>query len=284
RHAMLEMQIDSGRAVPAQREPSEHAMAQAQLNLDRAEFALESAIDHFRRLCGMPDFSAEMIPDEIPAISVTASQAAIPLQMNYVEKGGVEASTQYRNAELNFRQLDLYRRIERTSMRPKLDLLAGVNQDERSYTLDVSRKDKIASIYIGFRVTWNIFDSFASRHRLRARQYQAREAAMQAQAVKEDLIVAAEAAATELEFAERTLKFAERSHRLSLNDVDVTENRIAEGRLAPSDLDAARSAERGARAGVFQARAAYLNASASFLSLVNADPAAREAAEQISNP
>jgi len=280
---VMQARIDAGEVTAGMLEPAENAIVEAELGVDRSEFAFENALERFRRLCGDDGIQAAMIPDEIPPVTAPDASVVSPLRINYVEKGGADGSVRARNAELGVQYWNLQHRIARTALRPKVDLVLGSNQDERTYTLNVEQRNRIASLYLGVRVSWNIFDSHANRHRLRASQYRVRQFELQASQVKDDLLLDAKTAATELDFTRRALKLSERSYALSAGAVAIAESLVESGRGAPADVDAARSGELAARVGVFQARAGYLNAAANFLSLVDADPAANSGAKDILN-
>ncbi len=276
--------IESGESPASLAEPTRNALDVAELSLERSEYALRSAVQRFQRLTGQDDFREEMIPDGIPRIGGAGAGVARSLRMNYVEKGEVESSIRFINSQLQIAMQKRREHIFRMALRPRVDLVAGTTQDERSYTLDVSSKDSIASLFIGMRVTWNIFDSFGARHQLRSAMYRTRQLELQAKDLREDLITALENAETELGFAQRSLGFSERSHGLTVRGVASAESLVVSGRGSPADVDAAKSRERVARIAVFQARAAYLSAAANLLSLVNRDPFANSAADKIMNP
>ncbi|WP_442888795.1 TolC family protein [Congregicoccus parvus] len=278
---VAETRVRMGEIPAGLTEPARHAVVEAEFNIDRGEYTLDQALSRFARLTGRSGFTADEVPEEIPRLNTSGGTGVESLRREFVERGGIERTARMLNAELEARREGLNLRILRTNLRPKFDLVAGINQDERSYTLDVSRTDRIASLFIGMRVQWNIFDSASTTHQVRATRYRLRQLEAQARHAKEEHAAAIESVARELEFSGRSLEFAERSYGFALSAVSATESNVTRGLLSAADVDAAESRERASRISVFNARAAYLNAAAAFLSAIDADPVAQAGARQI---
>jgi outer membrane protein TolC len=278
---VAETRVRMGEIPAGSTEPARHAVTEAEFNIDRGEYALDQALSRFGRLTGRSGFSADEVPEEIPRLDTGGGSRVEPLRREFMEQGGIDRTARMLNAELEARREGLNLRILRTNLRPKFDLVAGINQDERSYTLDVSRTDRIASLFIGMRVQWNIFDSASTTHQVRATRYRLRQLEAQARHAKEEHAAAIESVARELEFSGRSLEFAERSYGFARSAVSATQSNVTRGLLSAADVDAAESRERASRISVFNARAAYLNAAATFLSAIDADPVAQAGARQI---
>ena len=53
--------------------------------------------------------------------------------------------------------------VSKTRLLPKFNVVAGVTQDEQSYSLNVAQRYRVLSYYAGVQVYWTIFDGLASR-------------------------------------------------------------------------------------------------------------------------
>ncbi|HEX9782069.1 MAG TPA: hypothetical protein VGA56_04960, partial [Opitutaceae bacterium] len=49
---VMQARIDAGEVTAGMLEPAENAIVEAELGVDRSEFAFENALERFRRLCG----------------------------------------------------------------------------------------------------------------------------------------------------------------------------------------------------------------------------------------
>jgi outer membrane protein TolC len=184
-------------------------------------------------------------------------------------------------AKLELERERLNEQIDRVRLRPKLDAVAGAMQDEISYDLDVSRRDRYASVFIGIRVSWNIFDGFATPAQVSATRARVRQMEQRLAEIEADVLNAADDAYKELEFATRALDHAESRFRSSQTALLGAKSNFERGRASELDVENAQAAANFGRLNVFRARASYLSSLASFLSAVNADPVAASATREI---
>ncbi len=281
RLAIAETRLRTGQEAPSVVSLAKQTIEELELQSARSNHAFESAVRNFHRLVGSSSFDGAQVPEAIPPITRAADARTGPLRADYVETRGFEKTNRFQNLVLELEKERLNERVLRTNLRPKVDAVAGLFQDELSYTLDVSRRDRISSTFVGVRVGWNVFDGFSTRGNLRMLLTRQRQLRQQLEELSGDLVNASADAARELEFAGRSLEFAERGLAGSEGMLAQARDNLAKGRVSQDEVDATRYRVNNSLYATFAARASYLNALASYLSQVNADPIVVDATRQL---
>lgn len=233
------------------------------LALDEAEAELQAGLQALARILGRERFSLEELATEVPPVGNRTAEAK-----DAVASGSPPLkpppALQRHAQEIRVAELDYA--IARTGMRPKVDLVAGLKQDEQSYTTNIAQKYGVDTRYIGVRVRWNIFDGFETRAKV-ARTRAAVRLAESAYSIEKTRLTheliehqrALERAARELELSEREFALAERQA------VFATEEHAA-GRLAETEWERRQIASHAQQAEVYRQRAFYAVALAQFVS------------------
>ena len=135
-----------------------------QVQLERQAAAAQRAREDFAVLLGRKDFTVDDLPGEIPPVpsgwaarlqpepGPTAALAAGPVLPAALARADRERET----ARLGYE-------IQSVRLWPTLDAVAGVTQDQVSYTANIGSKIGVQVDYIGLRFNWNIFDGWSSQ-------------------------------------------------------------------------------------------------------------------------
>lgn len=273
--------VASGETVNSSVGGAELDVNQRQLDLDRAASRLRRSLWQFARLIGRADFAESVVPEAIPPVLESEAASTDSLRINFVEQGGLEDTIGYRNASAAIEREKLNERATRTTLRPKVDATAGISQDEVSYYADPGNRLLLRSLYVGVRVNWNIFDSFATRANVRAIRAHVRQLEQERAQLSDALREQAEQAEENVVFARRETEIAEVRFSSAQGGLSFTRDLQQRGQANEDQVATAQSQFYSAELSVFGARARYLNAVAAFLSLVNADPVVNAAAGQL---
>ena len=256
-------------------------LARAELARDRSVRDFEDSIFVFARLTGLEGFSSVDIPDEIPEVPLASGATAQARYDNYVEQSLFENDPRLVAERLRIESETLNESIIKTNLRPKVNLLVGATQDERSDTVDVGDRYQYTAVYAGVGLNWRIFDGFESRGRRMASGIRMRRLEMKMERTSEDLVRDADRAVSDLGFARRSLELAERSLKGAVVAVTRTREDVEMGRGSADSVAASEMKELSARIQTFAQRAAYLRATAQLLSSVGADPVVEAAVPEI---
>lgn len=250
----------------------EFAIEDSELALERMERGFSSRLRLFALLTGLESFSPEQVPETVPKVPGFEAGRSGALRTEYVTRRGYESDVRYANAlrELRIQKLNL--KIYRNALRPKFNLVMGLNQDEIDRTGDVENKYQLQALYAGVTMSWTIFDSYRARANTRAGQIRLRRQQRALEQTEEDLLRAIEQADVDLGFAVRALSIAERRWDGAVSSHTSAIDYVEQGRFAAEDVELARSAMLAAESTVCRARADCLNAITHFQAVLNADP------------
>jgi outer membrane protein TolC len=248
------------------------ALARAELARDRSARDFEDSIFVFSRLTGVEGFSAVDIPEEIPKVTLASAASAQSWYDNYVEQNLFEDDPRFVANRLQVESEKLNESIIKTNLRPKLNLLVGATQDERSDTVNVGDRYQYTAVYAGVGVNWRIFDGYESRGRRLVAGTRIQRLEMNMEKTAEDLVRDVDRAVSDLGFAQRSLELAEKHLGGVTLSVKRTREDVELGRGSADSIAAAELAELSARIEAFAQRAGYLRAASQLLSSVGADP------------
>jgi outer membrane protein TolC len=246
-------------------------LEQTQLALDRAAEDYESLKGVFARLCGTPVPSDASIPDEIPLVA-GASPAFEPR---------LEAFTQQKDpGSYVLRNLRDQIEVERlshqnitTRLRPQLNFLLGVSQDQQSYSPNLAAKYQVLSYFTGVQFTWSVFDGYAARGAAASSLARRRqlEASYQDQAAS--LTDQARSQLKQIGFARRSMDLSDRLLNANAAGLDQRKSDVGRGLASDADLRASQLAFQDAQLSTYSARADYLLKVSDYLSTLLEDPA-----------
>ena len=244
---------------------------QAVLATDRAADEYESAKTAFAKLTGAPRLADSQIPSEIPSVT-TAPDALASILADYTSHKELKSFSldtlrnQIAVEELNYK-------VASTRLRPKLNMILGLSQDELSYTSNIAAKYKVQSTYVGFSVYWPIFDGFATRSAVAntlTRRRQAEQAYADASVNLSDQV---RSQLKQLSFSARSLEMANRMLGSNESYVQTRQDDVKRGLASEAQLNGARLGYLDAQIATFNARFDYLMKTGDFLSLMLEDPA-----------
>lgn len=250
------------------------AVEQARLALERAEFDFAAAQASFARLAGLPEQGPAPIPTEVPVVRHDPAALAqlVTAFTSDPAPETPEASAFRRQSEIERLTLANHR----TRLRPKLNAVAGVMQDEQSYTLNSAARFRVLSAYAGVAVNWTIFDGHAARAATRASLARLRQLELESAESLERLRQQARAQAKQIEFAARLMAMADDALDATVASLRLREEELRQGTASSADVDLGRIQLADIRIAAWNARSDYLLRVSELLGTVGQDPVTLE--------
>jgi len=242
----------------------------ARIGLERIEFDFESAKSSFARLAGLPGFTDGQIPDELPKIAHDAAPIDRLLAEFLAAPAEVAPDAINLRGQRKIEELTLAN--NRTRLRPKVNAVAGVTQDEQSYTLNTAERYRVMSLYGGVAVNWTIFDGHAARAATRNSLARLRQIELTSEETLRRLGETAQAQARHIGFAARFMAIADRGLDTAEATLRTREEDAGRGLVSASELAVVRLQLLDAKISAFNARIDYLMRVAEFLGTVVRDP------------
>lgn len=244
---------------------------QARLKADRAVVAYQNSRTYLGKLCGTQPLTDEQIPSAVPAITPALSA----LQSVVAEFTGQPEPETY-SLQVLRDQIQTERltyKVADARLRPKLNLVAGVSQDEHSYTINLGTKYNVQTTYAGVSVNWSIFDGFATRSAKRNSLARRRQLERNYEQQSAAVIEGVRSQMQQLEFTARELEIAEKLLGSAEGFVGQRTDEMRRGIVSDTEVNAARSAFYTTQMTVYSARNQYLMLVAKLLSTTQNDPA-----------
>jgi len=244
---------------------------QALLAADRATEDFDSAKRAFSKLTGLPPLADSQIPDGFPAVTPSPDVLGGLLAGHVANRNLNSYSLENMRRQLEIEKLNY--QVATTRLKPKLNLLVGMSQDEQSYTANIAQKYMLKSTYIGFQVSWSIFDGFSSRSAKAislARQRQAEQGYAEGVANLSDQ---ARTQLKQLDFSARGMEISNRLLGSSEGNLHGREDDLRRGLASEADVNGARLYHLDTQLNAFNNRADYLQRTSDFLSTILEDPA-----------
>lgn len=257
---------------------AQQTLERALIGRDRTEFDYEEGRLGLARLLGRPEVADADLPDQVPAIPFDL--ANLQPQLQAFLRADDLPTPEAQNLRRQIRIEELQYANQKTRLRPKLNLSAGVTQDEQSFTFNVSERYKVNYRYVGMTVNWTIFDGFAAQAGRRAALARKRKAEHEYTETADRLARAAQTQVRHLEFAARNMSLADRALHASEGMVVVRRDEAKRGLASETDVLLAELALLDARVGAYQARNDVLVRTCDFLGLLAIDPAVQKAPVQ----
>ncbi|MBX3750710.1 MAG: TolC family protein [Opitutaceae bacterium] len=262
----------------AQKVTSEGEIFQVRIANERAHLATEYAEvellqlkQTFSALTGQPLPSDEAIPEEIYGLPASTDPVQRMLA-GFLDRG--EASVpQLQIMQQQIAVEDLTLQNQRKRLLPKFNLVAGINQDEQSYTANVGLKYGVRSRYVGLQANWNIFDGFAARGATASALARKRQLEAGYKQLTEAMAQDAQRAAKHVELAFRQMQINDRMLASAREFLKYRQGDFQRGLASETDVAAAEAGVRSMFASTVSSRYTYLMRIAEFVSLVGADPA-----------
>jgi outer membrane protein TolC len=244
---------------------------QYRLAADRAVVAYENSRVYLGKLCGTPPLNDDQVPTAVPPITPALSA----LQSVVAEFTGQSEPDTYSLEVLRDQILaeQLTYKVVDARLRPKLNVVAGISQDEHSYTVNLGTKYNVQSTYAGISVSWSIFDGFATRSLKRNSLARRRQLERNYEEQSTTVIEGVRNQMKQLEFAARDLEIVEKMLGSAEGYVGQRTDEMRRGVVSDAEVNAARSAFYTTQMSAFGARNQYLMLVAKLLSTTQNDPA-----------
>ena len=244
---------------------------QAQIALERTRFDFENAKVSFARLAGLAaTMSDDMIPNSIPTVTYAAGPYDQLLAgfLNQKDPPTTEAATLRSQLEIE----NLNYANQQTRLRPKLNFVLGVSQDEQSYTINVAQKYRFNSIFGGLSANWTLFDGFAAGAGQRSSLARRRQMENDYKEMTERLAQQAQTQAKLINFSARYMSISDRFVTSSEGNLKTKRDEFRRGIMSETDVSQAQLALYDAQINGYNGRIDFLAKIGDFLGTVMEDP------------
>lgn len=242
-----------------------------QLAVAQAEDALWAGVRVFARLTGNDELTEDEIPTDLPspdlngdAVRITALMARF-LAEEFPENSAIEKARL--NLEISHNDL----KNTRVSLRPKVDLVAGLTQDEQQFAVQNDTLE-FQSTYVGISLTWTLFDGFATKARVKSSLQRIRAAEIRLAQEQEKLVDDVESLGRQLKRIALTIALDEQELESAKNHLEYTESRASLGEASEAEVDVAKLGLSDALGKSLYGRYEYWNKMSALLGLIEADP------------
>lgn len=243
---------------------------QGQITLERTELDYESSKHTFARLAGIGEITDAQIPDALPVLSYP-EQSFQHLLADFLaqkEYPAVEAA--------NLRKLIEIERLnvqnQKTRLRPKFGLVAGISQDQQSYSLNTTQIYRVQSINGGLTMNWTIFDGFAARAGKRISLARQRQLEGDYAELNDRLARLAQSQLKQINFAARSMAISDRGLTSGEGNLRAKTEEFRRGVVSEADVSVAELHLLDARINGYSSRIDYLSKVGDFLGTLNEDP------------
>lgn len=245
---------------------------QASLAVDRAQDDYDSLRRVVGKLCGTEAIKDEDIPDSIPEVSAPSSEV---LQAKLSVFTGQKEPHTFAVENLRFQseieQMNYHN--AKVRLRPRLSAVAGISQDQQSYTANVGQKYGVQSTYVGIQISWSIFDGKATKGMKAISLARRREIERSIEVASDDLKEEARSELRQIGYSARSLEISNRLVASSKGGVAGRKADIKRGLVSEAELNPTLFDFYGTQIDAFTARADLLMKVATFLSTIQEDPA-----------
>jgi len=246
-------------------------LEQAKLNADRSSEDYENLKAVFAKLCGAPVLSDAEIPDSFPDPSDSHPAFEPMLAAFTSQKDPNSYSLRYLGDQIEVERLS-YENVT-TRLRPKLNFLMGVSQDQTSYTTNISAKYRLTSLFAGVSLNWSIFDGFATRGAAASSLARRRMLEQSYQDLAVNLADQARSQLKQVGFARRGMEIANMLLNSSASALREKKNDAGRGLASEADVNTYDLSRQEAQIYAYNTRADYLMKSGDYLSTLLEDPA-----------
>ncbi|GAB5560366.1 MAG: hypothetical protein SynsKO_20130 [Synoicihabitans sp.] len=257
---------------------SEADVFNAELAKQRTDIDLAEAEDRFwynsrvlARLTGAPELTADATPTSFPVPDVAGDAPILASMMSRFLADEFPDNTTLQNLALNLEISENNLKNTRTSLRPRIDFIAGMTSDEQQFALQNDTLE-FQSMYAGIGLTWTLFDGFATNARVRASLSRLRAAELRYEQEKEELVDSARLMGRHLERLAKTVTLTERELDSAQNNLDYITEQAARGDASKAQVDNAQLGLWDALGKALFHRYNYWNKVSEVLSLTETDP------------
>ncbi|WP_221032917.1 TolC family protein [Actomonas aquatica] len=228
----------------------------------------------FSRMVGVDLITDDDIADEFPELNTEDDAAAIEsLALRFKSMADpTNLDLQIQLKELEIKQKEL--KNAKMSLRPRVNAIAGLTQDEQSYSANIGNRYEYQSLYAGIGVYWTIWDGFASRGAVRASLNRMRAAEVNYESTKNRIFDDIDSLERQLDYRSMEVSVEDEELVIARNHLNYTQQRFDRGEASENELSQARINLLERWGGTMTARMGYWERLFHFLSLMDADPAA----------
>jgi outer membrane protein len=253
--------------------PLEISQSRAELQTLQVRSDLERGKRALARLVGRDSLGIEVIPSAIPVLPENAGLDMVNALLEEFRAGRLGDT---RNIEALKRELEVQRMSvhnARMGLRPRLNLTAGVTQDEQNLNTIPVYRYETQYIFGGLSMNWPIFDGFRTKGAVRsalALSKSAQNALDEAQKSQWELI---HNQAETIRLGLKTMAIEERLYASAEGALEFHREQYDRGEAAESTISTAIDARNVALLNAMNARYTHLMSIVQFLAYVDADPA-----------
>jgi len=247
------------------------AFQRSELSVAESRDQLDHALRVFGRLTGEPPLTEAQIPTEFAAPpfeqqeEILVAMATRFLATEMPENSAIQIAKHY----ITLSENEL--KNNRNSLRPQFDLLAGISQDEQDFALDTDSYE-FQSIFGGVSMSWNLFDGFATRNRVKSSLARLRASELQLELQQEALIDNVRSLGREIKHKGMALHIQEQELQSSRSHLEYTQELAGRGEASAADVDSAFIGLQDSLSIALYIRYEYWNKLSEFLGLIEADP------------
>jgi len=168
--------VDAGNAPEATMGEIDLQYQEREVLVQKAETEWQASVARLKHLAGLSPSASLDIPEELPT-STPFMESIRRVSSQLLNSEDDLYTQQFWEGTISSEEQNL--KIQRSSLRPKVDLLLSVSLDnDATYFQDSLSDNQRFGFFGGIRVNWNIFDGFSSQARVQAslqriRQFQA---------------------------------------------------------------------------------------------------------------
>ncbi len=242
----------------------------AEIEADRSEYDLLNSKRAFARVSGTLLLDDNAIPETIPVVHYDAGKFDRVLAgfLTHKDPPTQDAVNLRGNLEIE----ELTYRNQKTRLRPKFSFIAGITQDEQSYTINFAQKYRVTSHYVGLAINWAVFDGFATGAAVRNSLARRRQMENDYRDLTQRLSEQVQTQVKVLNYSARNMAITDRFVISAEGLLKARQEDFARGVMSETDVNNARVGLLEAQVNALHARIDYLNKTGEFLGTVVEDP------------
>ncbi len=274
-HELAEQELRRGERLLEREEIAQEEVRELRLNAEehqlrkeRREAEYRLAERDFSRVVGVEVTEDTGIPAGVPYLGVEASDE--PSRFRELIRKDGRYLPRMDAARKRVDEAESRRDAERSRVRPQLNLVAGVTQDQVA-VFDRGDIDRTVG-FAGLEVTWNLFDGYEARGRRAAANARRRMEEQRRNREEREWAAEVERLESTLGFLQRELNLAEDRLVLERERLERDERALEAGRISSREMSLARIEYMQRELAATERRAEYLMGFAEFLSEAGFDP------------
>lgn len=243
---------------------------QAEIGMEQTQLDYASAKQAFVRLAGLNSLDDEAIPDSV----AEQTYSSVPYEQLLAEFLAQKDPNSV--AAFNLRQqldiANLSYANAKTRLRPKVNAVFGLTQDEQTNFAGSGNKYSVASRYAGISINWTIFDGFAAGAATRNSLARRRILENDYHELTGQLAQAAQSAEKQINFSARLMAINDRALASSKGYFRTVQEDFRRGIKSETDVGQVQLNVYDTEIITSNARADYLMKIGEFLATLNEDP------------